>query len=542
MTRDLERLMNVVRQVEFHPEPLGPVYTPYPTSEPFQAMVRVLDGTPTASGHYYGTLTEHNSLSGIDNGFTDRTDVPLWIRTPQYTTLQSGLVYWGRAQSYIRDTSGYPLYLVVPEGGTGTFLVASGTLSGTIIIGPGTVTIVSGTTTSLNSGVLLNLYGTYNSYGSGGYYGNYTYYSGSQTTYNSGSTVTYTPGTVVSDDSTKTYTPQYNEVYSSGSQTTYASGSLTTSFNNPSFYGGPTFYGSGTYSSGANTTYQNGTTLVFRSGSTVTYQSGSAIIYTPGTIITNGAQETFTKSYSGTYQSGSSLSLGSGSIFSLYGVYNFYGSGNIYGNTTYYSGVQNTYLSGSTNSYFNLNTFASGRLVLPTKTASGQPGYAGFTGEVIKTSGWTYVYNGSAWEVYQQGAGGGGGVSEGGGNAIQVDDGAGGFYGTSGQTLDADLGLMTLNDFNNSRVVTINNPFGAGLQIDVNGTAVVAFADTPDALRTVGDTELCKGSGSFGIFNKSPSPQRSGAAATAGASYTSTEQTMLQVSYDAMRAFGFISG
>lgn len=45
----------------------------------------------------------------------------------------------------------------------------------------------------------------------------------------------------------------------------------------------------------------------------------------------------------------------------------------------------------------------------------------------------------------------------------------------------------------------------------------------------------------FGVFGVSPVGQQTGGAATAGATYTNTEKDMIQKSYDALRAFGFLT-
>ena len=47
--------------------------------------------------------------------------------------------------------------------------------------------------------------------------------------------------------------------------------------------------------------------------------------------------------------------------------------------------------------------------------------------------------------------------------------------------------------------------------------------------------------GAVGFFGVAPVGQQTGGAASAGASYGATEQTMLQAVYDALRAFGLIS-
>lgn len=48
-------------------------------------------------------------------------------------------------------------------------------------------------------------------------------------------------------------------------------------------------------------------------------------------------------------------------------------------------------------------------------------------------------------------------------------------------------------------------------------------------------------SGNTGFFGATPAPQQTGGASTAGASYGSTEQDMLQKVYSALRTFGFLS-
>lgn len=47
--------------------------------------------------------------------------------------------------------------------------------------------------------------------------------------------------------------------------------------------------------------------------------------------------------------------------------------------------------------------------------------------------------------------------------------------------------------------------------------------------------------GNLGFFNTTPTTQQVGGAATAGATYGATEQTMLQTVYDALRAYGLLT-
>ena len=58
---------------------------------------------------------------------------------------------------------------------------------------------------------------------------------------------------------------------------------------------------------------------------------------------------------------------------------------------------------------------------------------------------------------------------------------------------------------------------------------------------TDGIAKIMKWQGGLGFFGQTPASQQTGGAATAGAVYTATEQTMLQTAYDALRAYGLLT-
>ena len=70
-------------------------------------------------------------------------------------------------------------------------------------------------------------------------------------------------------------------------------------------------------------------------------------------------------------------------------------------------------------------------------------------------------------------------------------------------------------------------------------------ADTGYKLHIDGDSlfegDLQHDVGDVGFFGVTPAAQQTGGAATAGGTYTATEQAMLQAAYDALRTFGFLS-
>lgn len=80
---------------------------PPPLQPPYHGFVRVT-GARQPSGHYRGIVTCHVG-EHLDH-FEDRIDVPVWIRTPNFTVLTRGTaglhtgqgVYWGRCQDVVK--------------------------------------------------------------------------------------------------------------------------------------------------------------------------------------------------------------------------------------------------------------------------------------------------------------------------------------------------------------------------------------------------------------------------------------------------------
>lgn len=83
-----------------------------------------------------------------------------------------------------------------------------------------------------------------------------------------------------------------------------------------------------------------------------------------------------------------------------------------------------------------------------------------------------------------------------------------------------------------------STPANNRVELVVDNTTIV---EAKVALARIFGTTVRVGNGTFGVFAATPVGQQPGGAATAGATYGSTEQTMLQKLYDAARAFGFIA-
>lgn len=79
-----------------------------------------------------------------------------------------------------------------------------------------------------------------------------------------------------------------------------------------------------------------------------------------------------------------------------------------------------------------------------------------------------------------------------------------------------------------------NNYFANHVRIGAGSDKV----SNSQALEVVGTVQL---NGDIGFFGTTEAPQQTGGAATAGATYTATEQTMLQVVYDALRTYGLLT-
>lgn len=103
------------------------------------------------------------------------------------------------------------------------------------------------------------------------------------------------------------------------------------------------------------------------------------------------------------------------------------------------------------------------------------------------------------------------------------------------------LGDNYLTSAHNARVavnVDDSTPANNRVTLVVDNTTIV---EAKVALARIFGTTVQVGNGTFGVFAATPVGQQPGGAATAGATYGSTEQTMLQKLYDAARAFGFIA-
>ena len=71
-----------------------------------------------------------------------------------------------------------------------------------------------------------------------------------------------------------------------------------------------------------------------------------------------------------------------------------------------------------------------------------------------------------------------------------------------------------------------------------NGNVGIGSSAPAYKLDVVGSARF---NGSIGFFNKTPIAQQTGGAKTAGAMYSTNEQTMLQTVYNALRNFGFLT-
>lgn len=138
-----------------------------------------------------------------------------------------------------------------------------------------------------------------------------------------------------------------------------------------------------------------------------TLLSGGTFNFTGTFNVTSGSTFNYNNGIIVNYQSGSTLNINSGSRTNLYGVFNFYGSGN----------------------YFNLNSFASGRLAIPVLVNSGPPTVASpVRGELGCGSGYLYQFNGTNYDVFSVSTGG---VTNPGGIDTDVQYNDGGFFGGS---------------------------------------------------------------------------------------------------------------
>ena len=81
------------------------------------------------------------------------------------------------------------------------------------------------------------------------------------------------------------------------------------------------------------------------------------------------------------------------------------------------------------------------------------------------------------------------------------------------------------------------------MQSASNFSNTITLADTVNiVLNTTTGTKIGTAtSQKLGFFNATPVVQQTGGVSTAGASYTATEQSMLQTVYNALRTFGFLS-
>lgn len=94
-------------------------------------------------------------------------------------------------------------------------------------------------------------------------------------------------------------------------------------------------------------------------------------------------------------------------------------------------------------------------------------------------------------------------------------------------------------------IIDIDNTSGSGatgINWKVNGTTVATLRVGGGGflLNTVGLNAQCS-FGNINFFGGVPAGQQTGGAATAGIAYTSTEQTMLNKVYSAMRAYGLLT-
>jgi hypothetical protein len=100
---------------------------------------------------------------------------------------------------------------------------------------------------------------------------------------------------------------------------------------------------------------------------------------------------------------------------------------------------------------------------------------------------------------------------------------------------------VTTKGTNAGRVTLGSGGANAGLMI----VDALLYRDSASVLRTSGSLTVdatFKHSGtSLGFFNKTPTTQQTGGASTAGATYTTTEQNMIQKAYDCLRTFGLLT-
>lgn len=90
---------------------------------------------------------------------------------------------------------------------------------------------------------------------------------------------------------------------------------------------------------------------------------------------------------------------------------------------------------------------------------------------------------------------------------------------------------------------TISTTSNNNLVLAPNGTGAISIADAANITlgTTTGTSIGTAASQKLGFYGKTPAVQQTGGAASAGTSYTSNEQTMLQTVYSALRTYGLLS-